>query len=176
MVFPDCEAAPPGGNIAYTGDEDLGFEGLVTRATRLANIMGCGNLTPDPNAGLSGSFYDPARNGEGVIVEWLSNGDVLVVFFTYDADGNQFWLFGQAAANGKTVTMNVVYPSEFTSWGRGFNPDDVALDTWGTFTLTWTDCNTLTFQYNSSVEGFGSGTRNYVRLSTLAGTSCPAFP
>ena len=72
--------------------------------------------------------YDPARNGEGFIVEWLTNGDVLVVFFTYDPDGNQFWLFGQAAASGKTVS------------------------------------NTLTFEYDFSMDGFGAGVRNYTRL------------
>ena len=176
MVFPDCTADAPGGNIAYTGNEELGYEGLITRATRLAHITGCGGETPSPNAGLSGSFFDPARNGEGVIVEWLTNGDVLVVFFTYDPDGRQFWLFGQAAANGKTVTMDAVYPTGFTPWGSNFNPDDVMLSTWGSFTLTWTDCNTLVFEYNSTLPGFGAATRNYTRLSTLAGTACPMFP
>jgi len=72
--------------------------------------------------------------------------------------------------------MNAVYPSGFTSWGRGFNSNDVILDSWGAFTLTWTDCNTVTFQYTSNVDGFGAGARNYTRLSSLAGTTCPAFP
>jgi len=176
MVFPDCQASAPGGNIAYTGDAGLGYEGLVSRATRLAHITGCGNETPDPNAGLSGSFYDPARNGEGLIVEWLTNGDVLVVFFTFDMQGNQLWLFGQAAANGKSVTMSAVYPTGFTPWGRNYDPDEVSLDAWGTFTLNWTGCNTLSFQYTSDVAGFGSAMRNYTRLSKLAGTNCPSFP
>jgi hypothetical protein len=176
MVFPDCQASAPGGNVAFTGDEDLGYEALITRSTRLANITGCGAETPVANAGLSGSFFDPARNGEGLIVEWLTNGDVLVVFFTYDTEGNQLWLFGQAPSNGKSVTLTASYPTSFTAWGRGFNADDVSLESWGTFTLTWTDCNTMTFDYNSTVEGYGAGTRNYTRLSTLAGVNCPAFP
>ena len=176
MVFPDCQASAPGGNIAFTGDVGLGYEGLITRSTRLAHITGCGAETPDPNAGLSGSFFDPDRNGEGLIVEWLTNGDVLAVFFTYDTDGNQFWLFGQAAANGKSVTMNAIYPTVFTPWGRNYKPNDVSLEQWGTFTLTWTDCNTMTFQYSSTVGDFGAATRNYTRLSALAGTDCPAFP
>lgn len=176
MVFPDCQASAPGGNIAFTGDVGLGYEGLITRSTRLAHITGCGVETPAPNAGLSGSFFDPARNGEGLIVEWLTNGDVLAVFFTYDTEGNQFWLFGQAAANGKSVTMNAIYPTAFTPWGRSYNPNDVSLDAWGTFTLSWIDCNTMTFQYSSTVGDFGAATRNYTRLSKLAGTDCPAFP
>jgi hypothetical protein len=162
--------------VAFTGDEDLGYEALLTRSTRLAHITGCGTETPVPNAGLSGSFFDPARNGEGLIVEWLTNGDVLVVFFTYDTEGNQLWLFGQAPSNGKAVTLTALYPTAFTPWGRGFDADDVSLESWGTFTLTWTDCNSMTFEYNSTVEGYGSGTRNYTRLSTLAGVTCPAFP
>lgn len=175
MVFPDCEAANPGGNVVYTGDVELGYEALISRATRLSRITGCGAQTPGPNAGLSGSYFLRERNGEGIIVQWLVNGEVLVIFFTYDQNDNQFWVLGQAAADGNTVTINALYPSAYTSWGSGFNPGDITLSPWGTFTLTWTECNALTFAYASSVAGFGSATRNYTRLTTLSGTSCPEF-
>jgi len=175
MVFPDCQADAPGGNVAYTGHDGLGYEGLISRATRLAHITGCGAETAVVNAGLSGTFFDPARNGEGLIVEWLTNGNVLVVFFTYDPDGNQFWMFGQGPSDGNSVTMTAIYPEAFTPWGREYNPADVAFADWGTFTLTWTGCNAMTFDYDSLLAGFGAGSRNYTRLSTLAGTSCPQF-
>ena len=135
MVFPDCEAANPGGNVAYSGEVELGYEALISKATRLSHITGCGAQTPHPNAGLSGSYFDFIRDGEGIIVQWLDNGQVLAIFFTYDQNDNQFWVLGQAAADGKTVTMDALYPSTYTSWGSGFDADDITLSDWGTFTL-----------------------------------------
>ncbi|MEJ8567958.1 hypothetical protein [Elongatibacter sediminis] len=90
-------------------------------------------------------------------------------------DGEQMWMLGMAQADDRTVTMEVLYPTGFTPWGGSFDPNDVTLETWGTWTLTWTDCDTLVFEFSSEVEGYGSGTRNYSRLTTLLGSQCPAF-
>jgi predicted outer membrane repeat protein len=175
MVFPDCAAASPGGNVAYSGEPGLGYEGLITRAARLSNITGCGSETPNPRAGLSGSYYDPARDGEGIIVEWLTSGEVLVVFFTFDQDGNQLWLLGIGTPDGNSVTMDALYASTYTRWGSGFVPAEVTISNWGSFSLTWTRCNGVSFEYSSTVPGFGSATRDYQRLSKLHNTECPSF-
>ena len=172
MVFNDCAAAASGGSVAFSGDTDLGYEGLLTRASRLEHITGCGNETPSENAGRSGSYFDPARNGEGVIVQWLTSGQVLVVFFTFDQNDNQLWLIGIGTPNGNSVTMDALHASSFTPWGRNYDPDAVNITNWGTFTLTWTGCDSLVFDYSSTVSGYGMDTRNYSRLSSLAGTSC----
>ena len=175
MVFPGCVAGAAPGNVAYSGKSELGYEGLITKAKRLSNILGCGAETPSPKAGLSGSYFDPARDGEGIIVEWLTSGDVLVVFFTYDLAGNQMWLLGIGEPNGNTVTMEALYAADVTSWGSGFDPDEVSIETWGSFTLTWDECNAVDFSYDSSVTGYADGEHHYVRLSKLADTSCPGF-
>ena len=175
ISFPDCKAAGNGGSVVFSGSPALGYESLLTRAARISQITGCGEPAAN-NAGLSGSFKDLARNGEGIVVEWLTNGQVLVIFFTYDLDGNQYWVLGVAPPDGKSVTMEALYPSAWSRWGSQFDPDEVELSTWGDFTLTWTSCNELTFAYHSDLPGFGSATRNYTRITNLAGTSCPAFP
>ncbi len=182
MVFPNCILAAPGGSVAYTGDAEegfgrAGFEAVLTQAVRLSSIVGtgCGAGDPSPNAGLSGSYFDPNRDGEGIIVEWLKNGSVLVVFFTFDENDNQLWLLGIGEPDGMTVTMDALYAASVTTWGRDFDADEVSIETWGTFTLTWTACGTLVFEYTASVGTYGSATRNYSRLSTLADTSCPDF-
>ncbi|MGB5488095.1 MAG: choice-of-anchor Q domain-containing protein, partial [Lysobacterales bacterium] len=174
MIFPTCDAGGGGGGVAYSGNPELGYEGLLSRAQRITSITGCNN-TPTANAGLSGSFYDPARNGEGLIVEWLTNGDVVAIFFNYDQNGDQFWTFGIGTASGKSVTINALYPAASTVWGRNFNPGDVDLQPWGTFNLTWTACDSLDFDYNSTVPGYGSGSYDYTRVSTLQSTTCPSF-
>jgi len=175
MVFPDCEATGAPGNIAYSGSPELDYEALITRAERVTHIAGCGSQMPHANAGLSGSWYDPARNGEGLVIQWLPDGSVLAIMFTYDTNGNQMWIFGVGQSDGKTVTIDALYPTGFTSWGSSFDMDQVVLEPWGTFTLTWTDCNTLAFEYTSEVSGYGSAARGYSRLTSLSGLACPDF-
>jgi hypothetical protein len=175
MVFPTCASGAQPGNVAYTGEPGIGYEGLITRALRLSNITGCGPERPHVNAGLSGSYFDPARDGEGIVVEWLTSDEVLVIFFTYGLAGDQFWVLGLGEPDGKSVTMDALYPATVTQWGRNFEADDINVVNWGTFALTWTDCDTVTFAYDSDIPGFGSAQRNYTRISTLAGTDCPKF-
>jgi hypothetical protein len=176
MVFNDCQAAAPGGSVAFSGDVDLGYEALITRAQRLSNILGCGgSLTPHPNAGLSGSYFLPARDGEGIVVQWLPNGQVLVIFFTYDLNGDQQWVIGIGDSDGFSATMDALYASSNTVWGSDFDPADITLSPWGTFDLTWTGCGGVQFAYNSTVAGYGSATRQYIRLSSLWGANCPTF-
>ena len=38
---------------------------------------------------MSGSWYDPTRDGEGIVLEILPDGRQLAYWFTYDIDGNQ---------------------------------------------------------------------------------------
>ncbi len=174
MVFGDCEATAMPGSVAYSGSPGLGYMPLLTRAKRLSHVAGCGQAV-SPNAGLSGSFFDSGRNGEGVIVEWLPDGRVLVIFFTYDLQGNQMWIFGTGTPDGRKVTIEALYPTGFTTWGMGFDEGEVVLSSWGTFMLEWTDCDHLVFTYDATAGGYGSAVRNYRRLSRLAGTDCPAF-
>lgn len=109
------------------------------------------------------------------MAQWLNSSQVLAIMFTYDLDGNQMWVIGIGDFDGVGVTMEVLYPEESTAWGGGFDPAEVKLVTWGTFTLTWEDCNTQSVRYAAVIPGFGSATRDYKRLSRLAGTQCPDF-
>ncbi|MEM1410966.1 MAG: choice-of-anchor Q domain-containing protein [Pseudomonadota bacterium] len=174
MVLPTCAVGNNSGNTVYTGNPEIGYEGLVSRTSRVSRVLGC-NFTPVPDVGLSGSFFDPDRDGEGLIIQWLEDGRVLVIMFTFDPDGNQLWLTGSGTPNGRSVTIDVLYPAASTSWGRGFDESEIDLQPWGTFTLNWTSCNALTFNWDSNVAGFGSGSHQYQRLTRLANTSCPGF-
>lgn len=175
MRFPDCRSLGNGGTVVYSGNPAAGYEELRSRATRLGQVTGCGQ-TASSDAGLSGSYYDKSRNGEGIVVEWLTTGEVLVVFFTYDLAGNQFWALGIGDPEDRSVTMEALYPASSTGWGSAFDAEEVQLASWGTFTLTWTACDAVTFEYDSVVPGFGTAQRSYTRLTRLAGTTCPAFP
>jgi hypothetical protein len=95
------------------------------------------------NAGLSGTWWNSARAGEGFVLEFgLSNGELTLFasFYTYDNMGNQVWLTAQSTAiDGTEVTVNV-FITNGPMWGDAFDPDDVVLTPWGTGTFTFTSC------------------------------------
>jgi hypothetical protein len=141
-----------------------------------ADGLGCGNSPPDVfpiTPGITGSWFDPTRSGEGFQVEVIGPAlDPLVAayFFTYDDSGNQMWINGVGDVNGDTsiVPMTVTSGPVF---GPGFDPDDLILEDWGTITFTFSSCNAGTAEYVST--NFGSGTFNIERLTSISGSTCP---
>lgn len=173
LNFPDCEAIENPGMLNFTADPDSGFENLLQKAYRLTAIIDCSDTPPTVNARRSGAFFAPDRSGEGIFVEWLSDGRVVIVFYTFDPDGNPFWLTSvvdPSGVVGNEVTADMLYAEGKTMFGSGFDPDEVMLSSWGTVTLTYIDKNNLTFAYDSTVTGFGAGSHAYTRLTKLLGT------
>ncbi len=178
LVFSNCDAggqsiSQSSGVQSFQASEEVGFEDLQVDAARLSTVVDC-QSNAAATSGRSGSFFAPARDGEGIIVEWLSNGNVVIIWYTYDPSGNQFWMIsGETTVAGNAVTANMLYPAQPTSFGSQFDPDQIDLQPWGTVTLTYNPgCNGLSFQYASTVSGFGSGQYDYSRLTSLAGTTC----
>lgn len=173
LVFPSCEAAAKPGRLAFQAFGG-GFEDLLVTASRLSSVLNCSGPTTGGASGRSGSFFDPARSGEGVIVEWLTDGTALLIFYTYDAQGNQFWTISDTVSiDGSTLTANMLYPEATTSFGAAFNGNEISMANWGTITLEYQPgCNAVKLSYNSVVSGFGAGSYDYARLTKLDGTNC----
>jgi hypothetical protein len=124
--------------------------------------------------GITGSWYDPSRNGEGYNIEIIGSSidpQMLAYFYTYDDAGNQMWLIAQGPVDGDTATLPAFVASGAV-FGPGFDPDDVDLEEWGTLTFVFSSCNAGTATYDSTT-GFGSGTTNIARLSSVTGLACP---
>ena len=81
------------------------------------------------------------------------------------------WLDVQRAVAGDTAGLPAFVASGAV-FGPGFDPDDVDLEEWGTLTFTFTSCAAGTATYDSTM-GFGTGTANIVRLSSVTGLACP---
>jgi hypothetical protein len=173
LNFPDCEAIENPGIMNFTANPDSGFENLLQKAYRLSSILDCSDAPPTVNARRSGAFFAPDRSGEGIFVQWLSDGRVVIVFYTFDPEGNPFWVTSvvdASAVAGNEVTADMLYAEGKTRFGSGFDSDEVMLSSWGTITLTYIDKNNLTFAYDSTVAGFGTGSHAYTRLTKLLGT------
>ena len=176
LVFPDCNASDNPGRMVFqsTSPFNQTLENLLVKSNRLSRILSCNQNQANPQSGRSGAFFDPARSGEGVFVQVLDNGSVVVIFYTYSPDGKQFWtLSSDVQITGNTITANMIYPASITGFGSQFNPSEVDLQPWGTLSLEYQPgCNLINLSYASTVDGFGSGNYLYQRLTQTAGTTC----
>ena len=172
LVFPNCESTASPGVLSFDSEPDSGLDDLLVSATRLSTILDCSGPVAT-RSGRSGSFYDPNRDGEGIFVQWLSNGQAIVIWYTYDPQGNQFWtISADVLIDGSKLTANMLYPAATTGFGSSFDPAEIDLQPWGSVTLEYTSCDNLQFGFNSTVPGFGNGSYSYTRLTGLAGAVC----
>ena len=132
------------------------------------------------NGGVSGQWYNPARDGEGIFLEVVrtdSGQQVSVSWFTYDLEGFQMWLVGNVPISGDTTTVTIpVVVTSGAKFGDAYNPADVQRQSWGTLTLTFDNCNSGLLSYTSSVDGFGSGAIELTRLTNLTQVQCDDPP
>lgn len=138
-----------------------------------------GSPPPDPGPGytitpcITGSWYDPARDGEGYNIEITGSSldpQVLVYFYTYDDAGNQMWLVGSGPADGDTAVVPVVVTSG-TVYGPDFDKDDVVRENWGTLTFKFDTKDTGSVE-RASTMGFGTTTVDIDRLTYVTGLTC----
>ena len=130
---------------------------------------------------VSGSWFDPARSGEGFVHHLLENGQVLLYWFTYprQADQQQAWHFGVAPARETSVRFEHLY----TSTGR-FNEGRDDLES-SPFRLSVNPVGNhrQVIDYSRSIIRGGSPTglvsyglaasrADHVPLTRLAGSTC----
>jgi len=128
--------------------------------------------------GLSGTWFNGDRNGEGFNVEVLPNGDggfeFLAFFYTYDDEGNQAFLVAQGVVDGNTAEV-IIFISDGAMWGDHFEPEEVNLDQWGTGTFVARDCDDLTFMLmpNETMQAKGYTDLSYDLVRLTGPEACP---
>ncbi len=128
----------------------------------------------DSLAFASGSWYDPARNGEGFVVQVMDNGTAVVTWFTYPPEGEegeQAWLQGQGPIEGNRIVINEVVRPTGAIFGPDYDPSQVTREPWGSMELTFTGCDAATVSY-SGPEAFGEGSFSLIRLSKIDDVLC----
>ena len=120
------------------------------------------------DARYSGTWYDPARSGEGIELEILPNNKAGVYFFTYppaSVAGTQAWVYaiGDIVGNGIEFA-NVLRPLRDAT-GK------VTQTPWGRIALTFDDCGSGGMRWDGPA-GWGSMEVPIKRLSSLAGLNC----
>ncbi len=124
-------------------------------------------------AGISGSWYNPEQSGHGLSVEILDQQRALGYWYVYDPDGNPIHLYLDGTIEQTSIISDAYYSSGMRF--GSFDPLDHQLGLWGTVTLTFSDCDSATLQWNAHGEagaGFGVGETSLTRLSAIAGLPC----
>jgi hypothetical protein len=123
--------------------------------------------------GFTGSWFDPAQSGQGLMLEVLSDNRLLALWFSFNPQGNQqAWFGGVGTYSGNTATITDVALPTGGRWIPNFDQNAILLNPWGTLTVTFTDCNHGRVDF-SSTRGYGSGGMNLTRLTQPAGLTCP---
>ncbi|HET9032684.1 MAG TPA: hypothetical protein VFN25_07240 [Dokdonella sp.] len=132
---------------------------------------------------MTSNWYDPTASGEGIalqIFDHPTNADRLVVSFTwtaFDPSGLPFWLFGQVdiPRGATSATSGMFYR---TGGGLGGNSGAASAPIpWGSATVSFPDCNNMTFSFasNSGLPAgipTGNGTRDWIRIANINGLGC----
>lgn len=172
LRFQDCERAT------------FGFQAygqtLSIPLSRLAHLMGSAcerphGMTGRPSAahaGLSGSWYDPLRSGEGYALQWINPEQAIVTWYTYDTAGRQYWLIGEGRFDGQGRIVAQVHATRGGRFGAAFDPDRVERFFWGSVALE-IDCEGGPAVYASDLPGFGDGLIELQRLTANHRVGCP---
>jgi hypothetical protein len=127
-----------------------------------------------PGADLSGTWYDAARSGEGVVLQMQPDGSFSAIWFTYPAaadDGDQMWLLGRAGPSADdTLRFDAIRPLG-ARFGAAFDPAQVQVQAWGSFELQFSDCRNARVRWIGP-PAFGSGELLLTRFSELAELQC----
>jgi mono/diheme cytochrome c family protein len=140
------------------------------------------------NPGLTGTWWNSSRPGEGFLLEFADQPgqpDVLTMFasfYTYDNMGNQVWLTAQPTApdlNAVGTTVEVTYfITDGAMWGADFDGNDVNLTEWGTGSLVFDSCSngSVSLMPNQAMIDMGFTDLEYALTRDLldSGIACPA--
>jgi len=162
------DGLPCGGLITLTPNPDAAT-GVDTQAEQFSSAPTA--LEPAPfivDATFSGHWLNKVPDGEGITVQVIADGRVLVYWLTYDAMGNQRWFYGIGQREGITAKIEDVY---VTSNGT-FNPATAAefdQERVGELEIEFLDCDNAEMRYVIDGE---SGTMEIGRLTGLSSLEC----
>ena len=172
LSFDSCTS----GTFTYSFDDGRTGTIPLTRIMPNVNCVETGTPTiASSDFGFSGTYYDPATAGQGILVEVNpQNAYTFFGWYTYALAGatsgvsGQRWITAQAPY---TVGSNVIDLTLYDTTGGTFDSDATTVSTMpiGTATLTFTSCTTATLDY-SITDGELAGQSDTIPLSRLGST------
>jgi arylsulfatase A-like enzyme len=164
IEWSDCSHA----TATYTVNGTAGNQSL----NRLSTLAGLDCETPiSTPSTMSGSWFDQTHNGEGLAIEVLNDGRVLIFWFSYDDEGKQAWFYGLGEQDGAEIFISEVYITSGGRFGPNFDPVQVQHEPWGSL-LVELGCDFGKFDYASDLPVFGDGKQTLTRLTSPGNPEC----
>ena len=148
------------GRVGYR-DEGSGARGEIIVKADGFNI----------GAGMTGAWFDPAQAGQGLFLQVLPESRVLAAWLTFSPTGEQSWFMGVGTHAGNVATVTAADQPTGGRWIPNFDASKVVLNSWGTLTFTFTDCDNGRVDF-ASPTAYGSGSMKLTRLTGVAGVTC----
>ncbi len=127
------------------------------------------------DATASGLWFDPARSGEGFVVEALGGGRVAVTWFTYPvagAAGDQAWFTGVGKVIDNNLIVDRIDGRRGGRFGADFNPAQLTIVPLGRFDAALTGCGAGEQRVQAPAP-YGDARRPFQRLSRIGSARCP---
>jgi len=124
---------------------------------------------------VSGIWYDPARAGEGYLIESLGNGYATVTAFTFPPAGSaadQAWFTGLGQVIDNNIVVDRFEGRRNGSFGPVFDPQALLTVNLGRFDAALTSCGAGE-QRVQALAPYDSSRRPLQRLSRIGAARCP---
>ena len=161
-------------NSDSAGRADYVIDGIAgtQNIQRLSRPLEIGTASEPLVPAKSGSWFDPANDGEGFAVEVLEDGTPLAYWFTYDVAGNQAWMVGIGADNigHGSVELAMVQPVG-GRFGDAFDPADVDRQAAGTVQFSL-NCDGGFAELDATDADFVDFRLNIQQLVGVGGNTC----
>ena len=128
------------------------------------------SAAPNLDARYSGQWYDPARSGEGVVLEVLDGGLAYMVMFTFPptgVSGAQAWLTGV----GEVIDNGIEFPDMLLQFPDGHG--GVSNQHWGRFGISFDSCEQGSMRWDGPPQ-WGSMSVPIRHLTHINGLACGA--
>lgn len=172
LVLTDCGR----GKLAFTGPEGFGSEVRDIEQISRQQVPCFSRQAQQNDTGLSGSWYDANRAGEGITLTIQNDMSVAMVLFSYSPTGDQAWfaMQSQLLRTGTTRKANgTLLRPVGTRFGSAFQSSQIRVENFGTVELEFLNCNQLRVR---AVTPWGTQDYNLTRLTAPLGTeSCASF-
>jgi hypothetical protein len=101
--------------------------------SRVAHAQSAGDI----DSSFTGSWFDPAQGGQGLMLEVLPDNHLFALWFAFDPAGKQSWFGGVGTYSGNTATITAALPTG-GRWIR-ISTRKIVSNTWGTLTFSFAD-------------------------------------
>ena len=133
--------------------------------------------TPVIDGRFSGIWWNPARAGEGFVIEVYSPTQALIYYFTYPADvpyagmpPEQLWFGGVGKIVDGAIEISDATLTRGARFGAAFDPAAVVTERWGRLSFVASACGQAELRAIGS-SAFGTQTIALTQLSQLGGAS-----